>query len=279
MRLFAKLFERQLRLRGFWFSFDENTQTYQFEHVDGFVRVVSLANVSREFATDGDTNQVTRFADNMLSPPLIPTDWQAIEHKVFWEILSNTLEEQSDLAFHLSDHTHHMPVIFDRDSSQILFLYSRLLIEMSVTEDMVARAADRNLAVELRKAEIGVRELEGVRAGFICSGLPFKASLILAPNLREVAEPVLGWPLYAVIPNRSALYIFAANDFDGVADMFRTLPGLGAYVLDEHDCGAYPLSTEIFEITDKGVRAVAEYRRDAPSEAEAQNYEVIGRPG
>ena len=266
-RLCATLFERRLRARGMWYSFDEGTGTYRVENVDGLEGRVSLSNVVRELAGDGDIYRAIRFADNMLSALSYPDDWSKVRHQILWDIQSNTLENQSDLAFHLSDHTHQVPVLYDPETKHILFLTSHMLIDMSVSEEDVAQAANENLSAALRNSELMVRELEGVRAGFIHSTLPFKAALILAPNLGEIAEPILGWPLLAVIPNRDSVYLFNGDDFDGVDHFVRVLPGLGDHVLDRFEFGAYPLSTEIFEITDKGVRAIAEFSRHPPSDA------------
>ena len=263
-RLCATLFERRLRSRGAWFAFDEDTATYRVENIDGLEARVSLSNIAREIASDGDIYHAVRFADNMLLGITIPDDWSKVKHKIFWAIETNDLVEQSDLATHLSDQTHQVPVLFDLDSRSIMQLPAGLLLDMNVSEEAVAKAADENLSAELRNAELAVTEQDGVKMGFIHSQLPFKAALILAPNLREKAESVLGWPLWAVIPNRDWACLFNARDFDGVSEVFEVMPGLGGWVLDKYDFDAYPLSTEIFEISDEGVRAVAEFRRHPP---------------
>ena len=266
-RLCATVFERQLRTRGVWFCFDEDTETYRTENVDGLEGRINLSNITREIARDGDIYRAVRFADNVVSPVCFPNDWSQVKHQVIWDIQSNTLVGQSDLAFHLSDQTHQMPVILDPETKQILYLDSHMLIEMSVSEETVAEAADENLSAALCNALFTIREHEGVRFAVVGCHLPFKAALILAPNLREITEPLLGWPLFAVIPRRNYMYLYDARCFDnGVTDIFEKIPGLGNVVLEEFDLGAYPLSTEIFEISDDGVRAVAEYRRHPPSE-------------
>jgi hypothetical protein len=265
-QLGATIFERRLQACGAWFAFDEVTETYRVENIDGLEGRVCLSNIARELSGDGDIYRVVRFAKNLLSGVSYPHDWSKVKHQVLWDIQSNTIVDQSDLTFHLSDQTHQVPVIFDPNAKQLLFLASHMLIAMSVSEEIVGRAANKNLSVELRNAELLVRELDGIRSGTFHSLLPFKAALILAPNLREVAEPVLGWPLFAVIPNQSSVYLFNAKDFDGVTGFFETLPGVGDYVFEQFEFGAYPLSTEIFEISDEGVRAVAEYWRHPPGE-------------
>ena len=58
---------------------------------------------------------------------------------------------------------------------------------------------------------VGGNEIDGVELGFIATWLPFKASLVLAPNLREIVGARLGWPLMAVVPDRDFLYLWAAR--------------------------------------------------------------------
>jgi len=261
-RLCSILFERQLRRRGIRFAFDEDTETYRIDCADGMEGTISLSNVTRELAGDGDTNRIIQFADNMLVPASYPDDWSKVKHRALWTIQPNTLVRQSHLVFHLSDQTHQVPALWDPQTKQLLMLESHMLLKMSISEEAVAEAANEYLSVELRNAELIVRELEGVKAGFIHCRFPFKAALILAPNLREVAEPILGWP---VIPNRNTLCLFDADDFYGVSGIFEVMPGLGGWVLDQYELGAYPLSTEIFEISGQGVRAVAEYSRHPPT--------------
>ena len=264
-RLFATLFERRLRSRGAWFVFDVDTDTYRLANVDGLESAISLSNVVREFARDGDIYRAIRFADSMLLAVSCPKDWSTVKHQVLWDIQSNSLEDQSDLTYNLSDQTHQVPVIYDPETKHILFLDSHMLIEMNVSEQMVEQAADENLCAEAWNVLFIVREYAGVRYAIVTTHLPSKASLILAPNLRDIVEPSLGWPLFAVIPRRDFMFLYDARCFDkGAEDIFEKIPGLGNIVLEEFELGAYPLSTEIFKITDQGVRAVAEYRRHPP---------------
>lgn len=277
-RICAKLCERELRLHGVSYSRNADHSTFLVDRGDGYDARLNTFNVTRRFAKDGNIYPIIDLVESTLDDIPYLDDWPTVRHRVFWTIQSNSLADQSDLATHLSDQTHRVPAVFVPEAESILWLSSHALIGMKVTEAEVAEAADLNLAAELERSELIVRQFQGVRYGVINSPLPFKAALILAPNLRDVVEPVLGWPLFGVIPRRDFMYLYDARCFEnGASDIFDKLPGLGAVVLEEYELGANPLSTEIFEITDEGVRAVAEYRRNPPSEAEAQIYgEIAG---
>jgi hypothetical protein len=84
--------------------------------------------------------------------------------------------------------------------------------------------------------------------------LPLKSSLILAPNAREVLEPILGWPLLTVAPDRDFLYLWDARhaDFAG---------RLAVVVVREYDSAAYPLSAEVWRMDDGGVCAIGAFQR------------------
>ena len=74
---------------------------------------------------------------------------------------------------------------------------------------------------------------------------------ILAPNLQEVASRVLGWPLLAVIPDRDFLYLWAAQR--GIS---RAASG-GWWSGSSR--ARPPITTEVFEIGDDGIRAIGAF--------------------
>ena len=96
------------------------------------------------------------------------------------------------------------------------------------------------------------KPIDGVQLGFIITSLPFKASLILAPNLHEVVGAALGWPLMAVVPDRDFLYLWAAQHTDFVQRV-------GGVVVREYSQASYPISTEVYEITEKSIRAIGAF--------------------
>ena len=113
-----------------------------------------------------------------------------------------------------------------------------------------------NLGRALTEASVESQDLDAVQLGFIGTSLPFKASLILAPDFRQVVEPLLGWPLLAVFPDRDFLYLWAARHTDFAQRV-------GPVVVREYSQASYPLSTEVFEITDSNIRAIGEFPNGA----------------
>jgi hypothetical protein len=85
----------------------------------------------------------------------------------------------------------------------------------------------------------------------LATELPSKASLLLAPALRERIEDVIGWPVLAVAPDHDFVYLWNASRRD-------LITGMGAVVTREHARAPHPLSTEIFQIGDS-VQAIGAY--------------------
>jgi hypothetical protein len=131
-----------------------------------------------------------------------------------------------------------------------------MLSLLGLSESDAGTRAFTNLGRALSKATVESKDVDSVQLGFIGTSLPFKAAFILAPNLREVAGAVLGWPLMAVVPDRDFLYLWAARHADFVQRV-------GGVVVREYSQASHPISTEVYEITDQKIRAIGEFPRGA----------------
>lgn len=127
-----------------------------------------------------------------------------------------------------------------------------LLQSLDLSDSEAEATAFRNLEREMSAATLETSNVDGVALGFISTVLPFKAALILAPNLKKHIAEKVGWPVLAVVPDRDFLYLWAArhSDFAG---------RVGEVVVREYAKAPYPISTEIFEISDLGVRAIGAF--------------------
>jgi hypothetical protein len=108
--------------------------------------------------------------------------------------------------------------------------------------DIVAKAKG-NPARMLQASRLQDHESHGMRLGFVETEIPFKTALILAPNLKDVVSPLLGWPLLAVIPDPGFLRMRDASKQDFVRR-------IGATVTKEFDNASSPLTTEVLRIDD-----------------------------
>ncbi len=138
----------------------------------------------------------------------------------------------------------------DPDESLITFLKKGHLDTWMTDLQTAHEAALTGLDQALSGATLELDEARGHRLGMLATHSPFKASLLLAPSLKErVAEP-LGWPILAVAPCRDFLYLFSDE---------ALIPLLANTVMHELEGSAHPISAEVFRVGDEGLEAIGAY--------------------
>ena len=252
LRTCRQLLEVELRRRGVSFAHDIESGRHVVQRADGTRLLISLENLSREFERDNDEGRIARFVDSVLGSGSSPRVWQEAESRLYLALEPSDYAERSDLARAISNRVDRVPVVFDDEHGAMSWVTQQMIGDWSVTEDALIRRAAENLNAALRSATLQSDQVDDVQVAFIASALPFKAALILAPDFRAFVEPTLGWPLFAVAPARDFLYLWNAQHREFASR-------LGHVVVKEFTHSAYPLSAEVFELGDKGLRAIGEY--------------------
>jgi hypothetical protein len=129
------------------------------------------------------------------------------------------------------------------DASSVRWVTTQHLRESGLPDQDAFERAWSNLDAALRSAHIQTETVDGVPILWLDTDFPSKASLILAPSLREVVGPYVGWPVLAVTPDRDFVYLWTAANRD-------LIPRLGRVVAREYASASHPLTTEVFEIGD-----------------------------
>lgn len=250
MNTIEELFEAELRRRGIAFEIDSDSGRYAIENSYGRY-LVSLANLARDLGRDGDEGRVSRFVDTIegVASPLAAA--YAVEN-LYWALEPNDYEEKADFREAVSDRVDRVLVHLSSDIRRITWASPGILEKLGVSEAQAGVLAFENLASALAESTVEYSEIDGVRLGMINTSLPCKSSLILAPNLHEVAGAALGWPVLAVAPDRDFLYLWDSRhtDFTG---------RVGEVVVREFTESSYPISPEVFKISDDGIEAIGEF--------------------
>ena len=71
----------------------------------------------------------------------------------------------------------------------------------------------------------------------------------MAPNLKASLENKLGWPIVAVAPDRDFLDLWAAK-------REKFVDRVGSTTVEQYSKASYPLSTEVYSVSDAGIRAI-----------------------
>ncbi len=112
--------------------------------------------------------------------------------------------------------------------------------------------AVRNLDSILRKTVLREERLGGAPVLLLDNDDWLKASLLLAPGLKGVVAPILGWPVFAIAPCRDFLLLFGEPG----PELQERLAGVVAHELESTDD---PLSAEILRVDDQGFGAIGEF--------------------
>jgi hypothetical protein len=121
-----------------------------------------------------------------------------------------------------------------------------------VTAEEAWDAAHREFGKLVANTRIEVLKADDLSLGTVHAQEPFKASMILSPSLKAQVPVELGWPVLAVAPARDFVYLLRKDDKD-------VLGRVGSVVVREFRQSGYPVSTEVWELSDEGARAIGEY--------------------
>jgi hypothetical protein len=249
LRRVEVLFEQELRRRGLSFRLDPESGRYVVPW-DGLNLHIALDNLERTLAESHDESCVVEFADVVFKPREV-LSWQTASASVFELLELNDHQEAPPFRSPISNRLDRMLALWQGGGST-RWVSPGMLEEWGVDLETVNSTARRNLATTLAEAEICWNDYHGARLGYFGTLLPCKAAFIMAENLKQVAAPALGWPLLAVIPTQDFLLIWDASR----RDLIRRL---GAVVVKEFTQSAYPLTTEVFEISDQGMSAIGDF--------------------
>lgn len=140
-----------------------------------------------------------------------------------------------------------------RSGGRIIWINQADLDRWGIGRDELEERAAENLNAEIARATLHLNEAQGTRFLMIGSCLAFKASLLLASTLRDKVEPEIGWPIYAIAPSRDFLWMWGEKDHPRFTNL------LGSVVKREFLEAPYPVTPEVFCISDEGISAIGAF--------------------
>lgn len=244
-------FENQLIQRGVRFAALEDGR-YELT-TDAGQMVVALDNLSRQFTRDEDFGRVSRFIESVLVSCASLPNWQDAKDEIFPMIDSAAVEIGHDtITMPLSDDSILIAVYFDKNAHTIRFLSTDDAEDWGIAVDEIWRAAEATLDGIMQSATVSFLDAGELRLGVIEVHEPHKASLIRAPSLKQKVEPELGWPIYAVAPSRVFVFLISESDADQIGR-------LGTSVLEEFKTAEYPISAEVWQVGNAGIKAIGTF--------------------
>jgi hypothetical protein len=250
-----ELFQAELTRRGATWSIAADGRC--IVSVGSMQILVSLDNLDRHLAVESaDGGAVAAFTAGVFAAAeLSPVTADGL----YWFAEPNDYDVLAEIRAPVSARLDRVLVHVTGDGGLIRWVARAHLNQVGLT---VADATDRawaNLDRAVHQAQVTTGEIAGAAVAMLATELPSKASLLLAPALREVAEEVIGWPVLAVAPDRDFVFLWNAGRRDLIA-------GMGGMVHREFGRAPYPLSMEVFQISDS-LRAIGAYAESGDTPA------------
>lgn len=248
--IFLNHLESALKQRGIlvkqWLSPDN-----LLVEIDSSELRLNLANTRKHFAVAANPELFSAFADSVIeSRKPLPATWIEAKARVRLALEPGDYQFGNVLHIHLSGLTTQVGVYARDGEKSLRWIDQRQLQEWGVAEVEFWQAAHATMAELLQQTPIEVNFVDGHLLAMFNTSSISKAALILSPNLKEVIAPKLGWPVYAVTPCRDFAYIFSDS---------ALIERLGEIVIREYANSAYPISTEVLEISDDGIEAIGKF--------------------
>jgi hypothetical protein len=249
-----EIFEQRLRELGVEFKIDENG-LYAIT-LEDYSLTVNLDNVAKDYKRDGDPDSVRRFANQVLEDFREPTpDWDSVQPYVRFQLEPDDYADGFGGILHsrVVDGLMKVFVYVPEVGSRITWISEMTVKTWGVTPDQVYSIAEKNMRKITSEANIEIEEGNGVTLGMISTDeTPFKASLLLSDNFRELVEPKLGFPVYAVAPCRDFVFVVPHAQKD-------TLGRLGRVVIEQFHNSGHSVTMDVLEITEEGLSAIGTF--------------------
>jgi hypothetical protein len=198
---------------------------------------------------EGDPSRVTFFVEQIAAVSLKRIEpWSEARARLFLKLEPNDYDFHGALHWPVSPRVDRLLTLSAPRSTSLRWVTQQMLDDWGVTLEQAEQAAGENLDRLLGSIRLEVDPVDGHKLGMVPLDSPFKASVILAPHFRAFVEKELGWPVLAVTPCRDFIYLY-----DNDEDFARRG---GPVVLEEYSTSGYPITTELWRISDGGLEAI-----------------------
>ncbi|MEM7478179.1 MAG: hypothetical protein AAF483_24595 [Planctomycetota bacterium] len=219
---------------------------------------VNLENVRRNYERDNDPEMIAHFAQQLAEEFFDQApNWE--DAKPFLRFCIEPADYENGfvntLCQKVNDTLVKVFVLASPDGSRITWISKDMVSEWDVNVETVVALAEENMDAIASDTLLESQDAGGVSLGMLnTQEREFKASLILCSKFREVVSPSHGWPVYVVAPARDFVYVIPKANAD-------SLGRLGTVVMREYSESGHPVTQEVLEVSNEGVRAIGSFAR------------------
>lgn len=171
-----------------------------------------------------------------------------------WHVLIEPTFMDPEVSFPISGARNTVLVPGYMDDGDPTYFSKKDWVTLGLTWDSFRAKAAGNATEKKFRAALVRDPNQVVEYAAITSDDPLTATMILSPDFLKKFKDVFGPTILVAIPNRFTVYVFPgqASEYKAFAPM----------VLQAYQDSAYPVSLEVFEISEDGMRAVGAFEPD-----------------
>lgn len=248
---FDVLFEEELKSRRI--PFERSAGGMYVVVVDGRELTLNSQNIRTEFERDNDASDIGHFLDNVANAQKILPEWAHAKAHLFPMIESIDVEiGEHTVSRELTDRTRVVLAFYNPGSGSLRFVTESDIATWGTNVEEAWHVAGSSFDGLVARTQIEVLRAGDLALGTVHLHAPYKASVILSSALKQQVPVEMGWPVLAVAPARDFVYLIRKDDQGN-------LGRIGAVVVREFRQSGYPVSTEVWELSDDGVEAIGEF--------------------
>jgi hypothetical protein len=227
---------------------------------DGRVRImhdetefkISLDNARKDYEANGNVNTLNNLVEALAGYTDKLPDWEEASATLLPIIVPADMDVGDAPVQQLTDNT--LVVVVRNLPDQIVWVQADHLADWQQSAQMLFETAYQNLNSLLDHAEVRPATMNEHPYGIVLAEQShLDSSLPIAASFKTLVESQFGWPVYVIMPARDLCIVFSEEQ-EGFFSQ-----SLGNTVVEEFTTSPYPVTRELFKISDGGIEAVGHF--------------------
>jgi len=183
-----------------------------------------------------------------------------------WHLLIEPSFMNPEVSFPISGARHTVLVPGYLSDGEPQYFSKKDWTALGLTWDSFRLRAARNATEKKFHAALVRDAHKVVQYAAINSDDPLTDTMVLSPDFLKKFQDIFGPTLLVALPNRFTVYVFPglASEYQSYAPM----------IIRNYQDSTYPVSKEIFEISENGIRAVGAFEEGPPDPTETDSTPV-----